>query len=130
MDDRGSRIRFPAGAANFWLHHRVQNSSGAHPVSFPIGTGDSFPGAKRTGREADHSPPTSAEVKNILLSLWNTKVHHRVHKKSPLDPLLSQLNPVLPTDTNLPKVQLMLFSHPRLGLPSGPLTSGLPTKTL
>jgi hypothetical protein len=32
-DDRGSRIRFPAGAGNFSLHHRVQNGSGAHQAS-------------------------------------------------------------------------------------------------
>jgi hypothetical protein len=30
LDDRGSRVRYPAGAANFSLHHRVQNGSGAH----------------------------------------------------------------------------------------------------
>jgi len=29
-----------------------------------MGTGGSFPGAKRLGREADHSPPSSAEAKN------------------------------------------------------------------
>jgi hypothetical protein len=28
LDDRGSRVRFPAGAGNFSLHHRVQNGSG------------------------------------------------------------------------------------------------------
>jgi hypothetical protein len=32
-----------AGAGNFSLHHRVQNGSGAHPASYPIGTGGSFP---------------------------------------------------------------------------------------
>jgi hypothetical protein len=31
------------------------------------GTGASFPGVKRPGREADHSPPTSAEVKKIWI---------------------------------------------------------------
>jgi hypothetical protein len=25
LDDRGSRVQFPAGAGNFSLHHRVQN---------------------------------------------------------------------------------------------------------
>jgi hypothetical protein len=33
LDDRGSRVRFPAGAGNFSLHHRIQNGSGAHPAS-------------------------------------------------------------------------------------------------
>jgi hypothetical protein len=33
LDDRGSRVRFPAVAGNFSLHRRVQNGSGAHPAS-------------------------------------------------------------------------------------------------
>jgi hypothetical protein len=32
-----------------------------------MGTGGSFPGEKRPGREADHSPPTSAEVKKMWI---------------------------------------------------------------
>jgi len=32
--------------------------------SYPIDTRGSFPGVKRPGHEADHSPPSSAEVKN------------------------------------------------------------------
>jgi hypothetical protein len=64
LDDRGSRVRFPAGAGNFSLNHRVQNGSGAHPASYPMGIVDSFLGVKRPGREADHSGPSSAEVKN------------------------------------------------------------------
>jgi hypothetical protein len=56
LDDRGSRVQLPAGAGNFSLHHRVQNGSGVHPASFPMGTRGSFPGVKRAGREADHSP--------------------------------------------------------------------------
>jgi hypothetical protein len=43
LDDRGSRVRFQAGAGNFSLHHRVQNGSGAHPASYPMGTRGSFP---------------------------------------------------------------------------------------
>jgi hypothetical protein len=46
LDDRGSRVRFQAGAGNFSLHYRVQNGSGAHPASYPMGTMDSFPGGK------------------------------------------------------------------------------------
>jgi hypothetical protein len=38
LDDRGSRVQFPAGTGNFSLHHRVQNGSGAHPASYPTGT--------------------------------------------------------------------------------------------
>jgi hypothetical protein len=49
LDDGGSRVRFPAGAGNFSLHHRVQNGSGAHQASYPMGTGDSFPGGKAAG---------------------------------------------------------------------------------
>jgi hypothetical protein len=67
LEDLGSRIRFPAGAGNFFLHHRVQNGSGAHPASCPMGTRALFVGVKRLGREADHAPTSSAEVKNA----WN-----------------------------------------------------------
>jgi hypothetical protein len=49
LDDRGSRVRFPAGAGNFSLHHRVQNGSGAHPTSYPMGTRGSFTGGKAAG---------------------------------------------------------------------------------
>jgi hypothetical protein len=49
LDVRGSRVRFPAGAGNISLHHRVQNGSGAHPASYPMGTGGSFPGSKAAG---------------------------------------------------------------------------------
>jgi hypothetical protein len=49
LDDRGSRVRFLAGAGNFSLHHRVQNVSGAHPASYPGGTTGSFPGGKTAG---------------------------------------------------------------------------------
>jgi hypothetical protein len=49
LDGWGSKVRFPAGAGNFCLHHRVQNGSGAHPASYPVGTSGSFPGAKVAG---------------------------------------------------------------------------------
>jgi hypothetical protein len=49
LDDRGSRVRFPAGAGNFSLLYRVQNVSGAHPTSYPMGTRGSFPGGEAAG---------------------------------------------------------------------------------
>jgi hypothetical protein len=49
LDDRGSRVRFPAGTGNFSLHHRVQNGSGDHPDSYPMVTRASFPGGKAAG---------------------------------------------------------------------------------
>jgi hypothetical protein len=63
LNDRSSRVRFPAGAVNRSLHHRVQNGAGAHPASYATGTRGSFVGVKLPGREADHPPPSSAEVK-------------------------------------------------------------------
>jgi hypothetical protein len=41
--------------------------SGVHPTSYTMGTGGSFLGVKRPGREAEHSPPTSAEVKKMWI---------------------------------------------------------------
>jgi hypothetical protein len=46
LDDRGSRVRFPAKAGNFSLHHRVQTGSEAHPASYLMGNRGSFPGGK------------------------------------------------------------------------------------
>jgi hypothetical protein len=49
LDDRGSRVRFSAGAGNFSLHHGVQDGSGIHPASYPMGIRGSFPGSKAAG---------------------------------------------------------------------------------
>jgi hypothetical protein len=46
LDDRGSTVRFPAGAGNLSLHHRVQNGSGTHTASYPMGIRGSFPEGK------------------------------------------------------------------------------------
>jgi hypothetical protein len=43
LDDRGSGVRFPAGAGNFSL---FQTGSGSHPSSYPIDTGGCFPEVK------------------------------------------------------------------------------------
>jgi len=54
-----SEVRFPEGAGNSSLRYRVQTCFGAHPASYPMGTRGSFP-----RREANHSSPSNAEVKN------------------------------------------------------------------
>jgi hypothetical protein len=55
LDDRAIEVRSPTGA----------DFSSSPWASYPMGTGGSFPGGKvRPGRDADHSPPSSAEVKN------------------------------------------------------------------
>jgi hypothetical protein len=65
LDDRAIEVRSPAGAKDFSSSICVQTGSGAHPASYTMGTGGSFPGGKaRPGRDADLSPPSSAEVDN------------------------------------------------------------------
>jgi hypothetical protein len=49
LDDRGSRVRFPAGAMNYSLHHRVQNDFGAHTATCSMGTMGSLCGGKTAG---------------------------------------------------------------------------------
>jgi hypothetical protein len=41
--------RFPAEAENFSLHHGVQNGSGTHPASYPMGTRGFLPCGKAAG---------------------------------------------------------------------------------
>jgi hypothetical protein len=65
LDDRAIGVWSPTGAEDFSSILCVQTGSGAHPASYPMGTGGPFPGGKaRPGRDADHSPLSSAEVVN------------------------------------------------------------------
>jgi hypothetical protein len=65
LDDWAIGVRFPAGAKDFSSILCVQTGSAAHPASCTMGTGGPFPGVKaRLGSDADHSPPSSAEVVN------------------------------------------------------------------
>jgi hypothetical protein len=65
LDDRAIGVRSPAGAKDFSYIFCVQTGSGAHPASCTVGTGGPFPAGKaRPGQDADHSPPSSAEVVN------------------------------------------------------------------
>jgi hypothetical protein len=65
LDDRAIGVRSPARAKDFSSNLCVQTGSGARPASCTMVTGGPFPGGKaRPGRDADHSPPSSAEVVN------------------------------------------------------------------
>ena len=55
----------------------VQTGPGAHPASAMMGTGI-FSGVKRLGRDVDHLPPSSAEVKEreqlyVSSSSWSSR---------------------------------------------------------
>ena len=63
---------------------------------------------------------SSAASQEIPCTLWNPKVHHCIHKCPPSVPILSQLHPVSTPPTSQRSI-LILSSHLRLGLPSGPV---------
>jgi hypothetical protein len=68
LDERGGGwSSSPVRVKKFLVLHIVQTDSGVHPTSYKMGTGGSFPGVKRQGREADRSPPTSAEIKKMWI---------------------------------------------------------------
>jgi hypothetical protein len=58
LDGEGS---IPSRARDFSLPQSTQTGSGSHPASYPMGLST---GVKRQEREADYSPPPTAEVKN------------------------------------------------------------------
>jgi hypothetical protein len=65
LDDRAIGVRSPAGAEDISSSLCVHTGFAAHPASFTMGIGGPFPGGKAgPGRDADHSPPSSAEVVN------------------------------------------------------------------
>jgi hypothetical protein len=69
LDDRGSTVRFPAGGGNSFFFFSTASRPILGPTQPPIQRvqGALSLGVKRLGREADHSPPSSAEVKNAWI---------------------------------------------------------------
>jgi hypothetical protein len=67
-------VRFPTGSKDFSLLHRVQTGSGAHPASYVMGTGGSFPDDKEavawSWPLACHLVPRSRMVELLHLILF------------------------------------------------------------
>jgi len=73
------------------------------------------------------SSSASQEIPRIF---WNPKIYYPIHKRSPPDPILSQINPVYVSPPYFLQINLLLSSHLCLGLPSSLFHSDLPTETL
>jgi hypothetical protein len=54
----------PSMARHYSILHRVQTGSSAHHRPIQRVPDSSFLGSKTAGREADHSQPSSTEIKN------------------------------------------------------------------
>ena len=68
----------------------------------------------------------SSKHANKLHVLWNTEVQCRIHKGSPIIPILSRINPI-PRMIPIPlRSIVILSSHLRLGLPKSLFPAGLP----
>jgi hypothetical protein len=63
LDDRGVGVLVPVGVKNFYLSTSSRPALGSTQPPIQLVPGAFSPGIKRPGREADHSPPTNAEVK-------------------------------------------------------------------
>jgi hypothetical protein len=57
-------VEFPTGARDFSLLHIIHTSSGTYPASIQWALGALSLGIKQKEHEAEHSPPSSLEVKN------------------------------------------------------------------
>jgi hypothetical protein len=63
LDDRGSRVRMPGGAGNFLFTTASRTALGPTQPPIQLVAGALYLGVKRPGREASHSPASSAKVK-------------------------------------------------------------------
>jgi hypothetical protein len=60
----GYEVRISVGASDCSHLQNDQTYPGACPVSHSVGVGAVSRGVKRPGREVEHTPPSSADVKN------------------------------------------------------------------
>jgi hypothetical protein len=80
MDDQEIVVRFTAKVGDFCRLHSIRTGSGAHPASYPVGTGFP-PGIKRLKREANYSLSSSVEVKNAGTYVFTASI--RLHGLEP-----------------------------------------------
>jgi hypothetical protein len=81
----------------------------------------------------EHSPSwktVCSTSQEILRILWNPKVYHRVHKSPSPVPILNQMNAIQNLQPHFPNIHFNIIPHLYLGLPSGLVSSDLPTKIL
>jgi hypothetical protein len=67
LADRGGRVRAPVGARIFSMSSTPVLGPTQPPIQWVSGA--LSPGVKRPERGADHSPPTSAEVKKMWICI-------------------------------------------------------------
>jgi hypothetical protein len=60
-----SGVGIPREGRGFFLSRPSRRNLEPHSLSCPMSIGFPFPGTKRPGREADQSPPSSAEGNNV-----------------------------------------------------------------
>jgi len=61
---RGGRSGVPIQAGAIDCQQNFSSGSEPHPASYSMGTGVVSRRVERPGRDADHSPPSSVEIKN------------------------------------------------------------------
>jgi hypothetical protein len=73
-----------------------------------------------------------AATQELPRILRSPKVHHRIHKSTPLVPILSQVDPVHTIPSYLSKIHFNIVRPPRsyVSLPSGLFSSGFPTNII
>jgi hypothetical protein len=65
LDDREVGVRVSVGSRIFFTSSRLDLGPTQSPIQWVPGV--LSPGVERPGREADHSPPTSAEIKKMWI---------------------------------------------------------------
>jgi hypothetical protein len=73
-------------------------------------------------------PTVTQQVMRSSSLLRNPKIHYRIQNSPSLDPIIRQQSQSTPSHPTTLKYILIYSSHPRIGLRTGLLPSGFPTK--